>query len=59
MIQILRKWWERRLHPIGMFVRKLRRWQQAGYVGEDVWTELNAVVNLESLSDENDGFAEG
>ena len=31
------------------FINQSRQWQQARYIAEDVWTEVNALVSVESL----------
>ena len=47
--QILKKWYDKDFMTVRKFINQLRQWQQAGCISEDVWSEVNALVNLESL----------
>ena len=51
--QILNTWYiSREFMTIAKFFNQLRQWQQAGYFTEDVWTELDVLVNVETLSNQ-------
>ena len=35
---------------MALFISKLRQWQETGYVSENVWTEVNALVDVDPPS---------